>query len=134
CCERRREGLFAGIRVRGRLHESIFARSLGFDINAAPNALRRMGMEKPSSQLQLYSSTHPSTPERSAAMQQTVNEITNKREHGQPLVPKTIAQEKLDLEQKPSRALVGEPPDVQVSATSSTPPTQSVSRPTPTTP
>jgi Zn-dependent protease with chaperone function len=82
----------------------LLARS-GFDIASGQNALRRMGYEKPSAQAQVYFSTHPSTPERAAAMQLTVNEITSKNDRHEALLPTTLPGEKLAVTEVNQKAV-----------------------------
>jgi hypothetical protein len=62
----------------------------GFDIAAGPQLFRRMGTEKPGSQEKNYFSTHPSTPERAAAMTQAIVEIREKRATNIALLPSTL--------------------------------------------
>jgi hypothetical protein len=62
----------------------------GFDITAGPQVFRRMGAEKPLSQEKNYFSTHPSTPERAAAMTQTTLEIREKQATEMALLPSTL--------------------------------------------
>ena len=60
----------------------------GFDINMAPNFWRRMAVEHPGSIKKNYMATHPSTPERAAALRETIEEIEEKLRGGMPLAPK----------------------------------------------
>lgn len=64
----------------------IVARS-GYDIRHAANFWRRMAVEHPGSIRQNFMATHPSTPERFLAIEQTVREIEAKRRQGLPLLP-----------------------------------------------
>jgi predicted Zn-dependent protease len=81
-----RMGAEAGVKAYSKEFESeadylglyLLARA-GFDISAAPDLFRRMGTEKPSAQVQLYSSTHPSTPERAAACNRQCSRSRAKR-------------------------------------------------------
>ena len=62
----------------------------GFDIDIAPDLFRRMGVQKPHSQMKNYASTHPSTPERAATMTQTIAEIRDKMIQQEVLLPKNL--------------------------------------------
>jgi S1-C subfamily serine protease len=62
----------------------------GFDIDVAPDLYRRMGVQDPSSQVKNYAATHPSTPERSVAMTQTIAEIRGKMNQQEALLPKNL--------------------------------------------
>lgn len=92
-----RTGAEAGVKAYSKEFESeadylglyLLARA-GFDISVASDLFRRMGTEKPSAQVQVYSSTHPSTPERAAAMQQAMLEIQGKTATQQALLPATL--------------------------------------------
>jgi beta-barrel assembly-enhancing protease len=125
-----RAGAEAGAKVYSKEFESeadylglyLLARA-GFDITAAQDLFRRMGAEKPSAQLKLYSSTHPSTPERSVAMQQTVAEITSKTGSQLVLLPATLLGQVLavrSIDQKPLATVVAAAPP-QLPATQSKP-------------
>jgi predicted Zn-dependent protease len=57
----------------------------GFEIEAAPNFWRRMGMRQPGSIE--HASTHPSTADRAVALEGTVAEVRRKQAAGLPLVP-----------------------------------------------
>lgn len=59
----------------------------GYDIAETPNFWRRIGAEYPASIKSSHTSSHPSTPERYLALEQTVAEITTKNGAGDPLVP-----------------------------------------------
>lgn len=56
-------------------------------VETAPNVWRLMGSRSPAGLQQRYGASHPSPPERSVALQATVEEIRLKRESGQPLFP-----------------------------------------------
>jgi hypothetical protein len=62
----------------------------GFDFAAGPDLIRRMGVQRPSSQVRNYFSTHPSTPERAVAMTQTITEIQGKVSREEALLPKNL--------------------------------------------
>lgn len=70
----------------------ILART-GRDVDAAATFWRRLAAEHPGSIRQDYSSTHPSTPRRFAAMEATQREIDEKRSSGLALVP-TLSDDK----------------------------------------
>jgi Zn-dependent protease with chaperone function len=59
----------------------------GFDTLKAPELWRRMGASGEAHLNQNYNATHPSSPERAAALQQTIDEIRLKRTRGEPLLP-----------------------------------------------
>jgi len=59
----------------------------GYEIRIAPNFWRRMAVEHPGSIQKNYMATHPSTPERAAALKESVGEIEDKLRHGRPLTP-----------------------------------------------
>jgi hypothetical protein len=59
----------------------------GYDITSAPQFWRRMAAEYPSSIKHSYTASHPSTPERFLALQNTVAEIDRKTSAGEPLIP-----------------------------------------------
>ncbi len=61
-------------------------------IQDAPNFWRRMGVTHPGSVA--LATTHPTTPERFVALEQTVAEINGKIEAGVPLLPETAGQKK----------------------------------------
>ena len=60
----------------------------GYDIRIAPNFWRRMAVEHPGSIRKNYMATHPSTPERAAALRESVREIEDKLTHGESLTPR----------------------------------------------
>jgi Peptidase family M48 len=62
----------------------------GFDISAAPDLIRRMGVQHPGSQVKNYFSTHPSTPERAVSMTQAISEIQDKASRQEALLPKNL--------------------------------------------
>jgi hypothetical protein len=81
----------------------------GFDINAAPDLWRRRAVQDPGSQVKSYLATHPSSPERAAAMTQTISEIEGKLGQRQALLPKTLEGQVLAVNttrQGPSPAVV----------------------------
>jgi Zn-dependent protease with chaperone function len=59
----------------------------GFNIEAAPDFWRRMAAEQPEDIEDYMGRTHPSSPERSAALQTAIAEIASKKQNGLPLVP-----------------------------------------------
>ncbi|MFC1515344.1 M48 family metallopeptidase [Thermodesulfobacteriota bacterium] len=59
----------------------------GYDIKIAPEFWRRMAVEHPASIGKHYLATHPSTPERSAALKESIEEIENKIKEEKPLTP-----------------------------------------------
>jgi len=71
-----------------------FTARSGFDISRAPDFFRKMGIEHPSAIKDGFLSTHPSTPERAAAMENAVGEIQTKLKQGHPLVPERKADSK----------------------------------------
>ena len=90
------QGLFgnAGARAYSQAFESeadyvglyIMARA-GGDLDNAPQFWRRMATLSPSAIQSSHLSTHPATPERFVALEETVKEIKAKKAAGQPLVP-----------------------------------------------
>ena len=60
----------------------------GYEIRTAVDFWRRMAVEPPGSIGESMLSSHPSSPERSAGLEQAVREIEAKRRAGQPLVPR----------------------------------------------
>jgi Zn-dependent protease with chaperone function len=74
----------------------------GFDIDVAPDLYRRRAVQKPSTQMKTYYSTHPSTPERAAAMTQTIAEINNKRLTQTALLPSTLPGQTLEVKALPT--------------------------------
>lgn len=59
----------------------------GFEVEDAPDFWRRMAIAHPGSVKSALAASHPPTPERFLALEQTVEEITAKRDAAQPLVP-----------------------------------------------
>ena len=59
----------------------------GYDIKIAPNFWRRMAVEHPGSIRENMMATHPSTPERAVALEQSIEEIEEKINDGRPLTP-----------------------------------------------
>lgn len=66
------------------------AERAGYDITVAPDLWRRMGIENPSSIAGRYGATHPSTPERAAALSSAIQEIGIKNIEGIALVPNRL--------------------------------------------
>ena len=64
-----------------------FAARAGFDPSRAPDLWRRMAIEHPASIKDNFLATHPSTPERAATLQATVQEINNKLRSETSLLP-----------------------------------------------
>ncbi len=64
----------------------IMARA-GLDIEEAPFFWRRMAAEHPGNIKKNHASTHPATPERFVALEETIEEIEKKRSSGEPLEP-----------------------------------------------
>lgn len=62
--------------------------SSGYDVDKATLFWRRMAVEHPSAIAKRYDSTHPSTPERFAALSDTLDEIRIKQDKGFTLMPK----------------------------------------------
>ncbi len=63
----------------------------GYEIKEAHYFWRRMAVEHPGSIKTNFSATHPSTPQRFVALENTVKEIEEKRKAGLPLVPEKRA-------------------------------------------
>ncbi|HXG51504.1 MAG TPA: M48 family metalloprotease [candidate division Zixibacteria bacterium] len=111
-----RTGAEAGAKAYSREFESeadylglyMLARA-GFDVSAGPGLFRRMGMQSPGRQVINYFSTHPSTPERAAAMQQIVEEIRSKASRGEPLLPQTLSGQTLEVAQADRRTAPAAP-------------------------
>lgn len=59
----------------------------GMDIEKAPAFWRRMAALNPGSIASNHAATHPATPERFVAMEETIKEIRGKQKKGQPLKP-----------------------------------------------
>jgi predicted Zn-dependent protease len=59
----------------------------GLPIDDAPTFWRRMAANNPASIRGGYLATHPATPERFVALEQTIAEIRDKQARGEPLVP-----------------------------------------------
>ena len=59
----------------------------GYNLKGAANFWRRMAAEHPGSIKANFGASHPSTPERFIAIEQTVKEIAEKRRTGAPLLP-----------------------------------------------
>jgi predicted Zn-dependent protease len=59
----------------------------GHDIRGATNFWRRLAAEHPQAIKKGFGRSHPSTPERYVAMEQTVQEIIEKQKLDQPLIP-----------------------------------------------
>jgi Zn-dependent protease with chaperone function len=71
----------------------------GFDVSNAPSFFRRMAVEHSGSITNNFLSSHPSSPERSVAMEGAVKEIRVKVNAGEPLIPRRI--ESVSTESKP---------------------------------
>ena len=71
----------------------------GFDIKEAANFWRRMAIEHPGSIKKNFGATHPGTAERFLALEKAVQEIEEKKQKGEPLLP-----EKKFQEEKKSKA------------------------------
>jgi hypothetical protein len=71
----------------------------GFDVSNAPNFFRRMAVEHSGSISNHFLSSHPSSPERSVAMEGALKEIQDKLKAGEPLVLRRI--EALKSENEP---------------------------------
>ena len=89
-------GLFSGLGARAFSKEFeadadymglYMAARAGYDIEGAPNFWRRMAVEHPGGIRENYMATHPSTPARAAALQETIEEIEEKQRDGRPLTP-----------------------------------------------
>jgi hypothetical protein len=100
----------------------------GLDITAGPEVFRRMGAEKPGSQVKNYFSTHPSTPERAAAMTQTIFEIREKEAKNLALLPTTLPGQTFAVtptfDQSPEDIVVAQPKTAQPTLPSATVPSQ----------
>ncbi len=64
-----------------------FVSRAGFDVSKAPDFWRKMGAENPGAIQERWGATHPSTPERAAALEETIKEIRSKQSNREPLVP-----------------------------------------------
>ena len=64
-----------------------FVSRAGFDTSRAPDFWRKMGVEGQAAIYESYRATHPSTPERAAALRQTIDEIRSKISNAEPLIP-----------------------------------------------
>lgn len=100
-----RAAMGAGSRVFSKEYEReadyiglYLAARAGYDVSDAADLFRRMGIEHPSSMQAGFLATHPSTPERVAAIRETVKEIEMKVARGEPLVPKAEAETDPQLE------------------------------------
>jgi beta-barrel assembly-enhancing protease len=71
----------------------------GFDVSNAPNFFRRMAVEHAGSITNNFLSSHPSSPDRSVAMEGAVKEIRVKVNTSEPLIPRRI--ESVSTESKP---------------------------------
>jgi hypothetical protein len=96
----------------------------GFEIDIAPDLFRRRAVQNPSTQVRTYYSTHPSTPERAAAMTQTIGEINQKRSSQIALLPSTLPGQTLEVRAQP---ISSQP--VVVAAPTPPPPTGSAQSP-----
>ena len=59
----------------------------GYNIDDAPTVWRRMSLGNPASIQESISSSHPSSPERFVALEDTIQEIRRKVKNGEPIVP-----------------------------------------------
>lgn len=75
----------------------------GFDISRAPNFWRRMGVKHPGSIRSNHAATHPATPYRFVALEQTVKEISDKKAKGLPLTPEKDHPKPADPAQEPAK-------------------------------
>lgn len=64
-----------------------FVARAGYDFSEAPTFWRRMAAEHPKGTQDLYGATHPSSPKRFIALENTVREIIEKQETNQSLEP-----------------------------------------------
>lgn len=64
-----------------------FVARAGFDVSEAPTFWRRMAAEHPKGTQDFYGATHPSSPERFVALENTAQEIIEKQETSQTLEP-----------------------------------------------
>lgn len=64
----------------------------GYDVSGAVYFWRRLAAEHPRSTERGFGASHPSTPERFVAMEQTIREIEGKQRLGQPLIPESPKQ------------------------------------------
>jgi hypothetical protein len=69
----------------------------GYDTAKAPLLFRRLSAEYPSMITQNYLATHPSNPERIAAMQLAISEIRDKTASGETILPATLEGQALAL-------------------------------------
>lgn len=73
----------------------------GYNISEAPLFWRKMAIEHPGSIMKRFNSTHPSTPERSVALRNTVSEIEAKRSAKLALIPERIDNSSADTPAEP---------------------------------
>lgn len=78
----------------------------GYKIDAAPLFWRKMAIEHPGSIMNRFNSTHPSTPERSVALRNTVAEIDAKRSARLALIPERIDNAPADTPAEPEAIAV----------------------------
>lgn len=64
-----------------------YMHNAGFPIEDAPNVWRRMSLSNPSSIKDDHRSSHPSSPERFVALEETIKEIQEKIANGDALIP-----------------------------------------------
>jgi hypothetical protein len=81
----------------------IMARN-GSEIDDAPEFWRRMGIKHPGSIQQNHAASHPSTPERFVALEETIKEIKLKQETDQELMPNIDEDARGSREPPPSQA------------------------------
>jgi predicted Zn-dependent protease len=81
----------------------IMARA-GMDLDNAPEFWRRMGSRNPRSIEDNYLASHPSTPERFVALEESIREIKLKQESAQDLMPNIDEKARTSREPPPSQA------------------------------
>ncbi len=80
----------------------------GYDIDEAPSVWRRMSIRNPGSIKDSIMSSHPSSPERFVALEDTIVEIRRKVENGEPIVPNEGYEHAPgDAENQPDPAITG---------------------------
>lgn len=81
----------------------IMARA-GHDLEGAPEFWRRMGIRNPKSIEDNYLASHPSTPERFVALEDSITEIQQKQEQGLELIPNIDKEQRAERDPPPSQA------------------------------
>ncbi|HSR62632.1 MAG TPA: M48 family metallopeptidase [Gammaproteobacteria bacterium] len=81
----------------------IMARA-GNELEGAPEFWRRMGIRNPESIEDNYLASHPSTPERFVALEDSIEEIRQKQETGQELMPNIDEADRQEREPPPAPA------------------------------